>query len=399
MVTDQRPLGGDKHRLAFINTDSMSFNNLMRGHLEYLHSLGIELDLYCGGPKEEQDALIARGIGTVRNVPFRRPPHPFWDLVSLVALTAMLSRRRYDAVIYSTPKALLLGALAGFLTGQKRRIAWFRGRAYENMRGLKRTAYVAFDRLTLACSHQVVFVSSSLRDAYREDGLDPGTKGLVVGFGSSNGVDVERFCPLAPANRSTARAAMGLSDSDFVVLIVGRIAPDKGIAQVLDLARRTTDLAQLRFVFVGGIEDPGLGEHLSAPRDPRIRWYPPTREAEKFYQLADLHLLLSSREGLPNVALEAAATGVPTFAWDVVGVRDAVGDGVTGKLFPFADLDALDREIRSAAQDPAGLRAQFGGARQFVAQRFPQEGVWRRYADIFLGGAGTETMLSTPSAG
>jgi glycosyltransferase involved in cell wall biosynthesis len=394
MVTPQKP------RLAFINTDALSFNNLMRGQLEYLHSLGAELDLYCGGPKTEQDALIARGIGTVRNVPFRRPPHPLWDLISLIALTAMLGRRRYDAVIYSTPKALLLGALAALLTRQKRRIAWFRGRAYENMHGGKRKAFVAFDRLTIACSHQVLFVSPSLREAYRSDGLDPGGKGSVVGFGSSNGVDVERFRPLeSPAARAKARAAVGLSAEDFVILVVGRIAPDKGIAQVLELARRLSDVGGVRFLFVGGIEDARLGDEVVRPKDRRVRWHPPTREAQTFYQLADLNLLLSSREGLPNVALEAAATGVPTFAWDVVGVRDAVADGVTGRLFPFGDLDALETAVRAAAHEPASLRAQFADARQFVAKRFPQDGVWRSYADIFLGRARGRAASVTRQAG
>lgn len=393
-MTPQKP------RIAFINTDALSFNNLMRGQLEYLHSLGVELDLYCGGPKAEQDALVARGIGTVRNVPFRRPPHPFWDLVSLVALTAMLRRRRYDAVVYSTPKALLLGALAAFLTGQRRRIAWFRGRAYENMRGVKRKTYVAFDRLTIACSHQILFVSPSLREAYRNDGLDPGDKGSVVGFGSSNGVDVERFRPLkSPAARAKARAAINLSAEYFVILVVGRIAPDKGISQVFDLARRLSDLGQIRFLFVGGVEDQRLGEQVSGSQDPRIRWHPPTREAEKLYQLADLHLLLSSREGLPNVALEAAATGVPTFAWDVVGVRDAVSDGITGKLFGFGDMDALEAAVRAAARAPATLRAQYVSARPLVAKRFPQDGVWRSYADIFLNGAGERRHVAKPPAG
>ena len=382
MVTKHKP------RLAFINTDALSFNNLMRGQLEYLHSLGVELDLYCGGPRAEQEALIARGIGTVRKLPFRRPPHPFWDLVTLAALTAMLSVRRYDAVVYSTPKALLLGALAAFVTGQKRRIAWFRGRAYENVRGAKRTPFVAFDRLTMACSHQVLFVSPSLREEYRKDGLDPGRKAAVVGFGSSNGVDVERFHPLnSPAARIEARSALGVSAEEFVILVVGRIARDKGIAQLLELAKRTSDVANLRFLLVGGIEDSALGVEVSQSQDPRLDWHPPTRQAEKFYQIADLHLLLSSREGLPNVALEAAATGVPTFAWDVVGVRDAVSEGVTGTLFPFGDLDALESAIRSAAQNPAKVRAQYKDARQFAAERFPQDGVWRSYAEIFLGAA------------
>lgn len=389
MVTKHKP------RLAFINTDGLSFNNLMRGQLEYLHSLGVELDLYCGGPKAEQEALIARGIGTVRNLPFRRPPHPFWDLVTLAALTAILSVRRYDAVVYSTPKALLLGALAAFVTGQRRRIAWFRGRAYENVRGAKRKPFIAFDRLTMACSHKVLFVSPSLREEYRKDGLDPGEKTAVVGFGSSNGVDLKRFQPPAsPAARLKEREALGLSAADFVILVVGRIAPDKGIAQLLELARRTSDLANLRFVLVGGVEHSALGEQVSRSTDFRIRWHRPTREAERFYQAADLHLLLSSREGLPNVALEAAATGLPTFAWDVVGVRDAVSDGVTGTLFPFADLDALESAIRAAAQDPDRFSAQYKDARQFAAERFPQEAVWRGYAEIFLGSA-----LPKPRAG
>jgi glycosyltransferase involved in cell wall biosynthesis len=380
--SDDSPATG--RRLAFVITDAVSMNRLMRGQLEYLANLGTRMDLYCNGSPAELQMLAERQVGRVVRVPFRRPPHPFWDIVSLACLVWRLAGPRYDAVIYSTPKAMLLGSIAAFVTGQRRRIAWVRGRAYENMRGWKRRLYLGFDRLTFAISHKVLFISRSLQAEYRSDGLDKGSEGLVLGSGSSNGVDLERFRPATTEERTAARRSLGLDPKDFVIAVIGRVCPDKGSQEVLELADRLRDLPDMKIVFVGPLEDDDVGSRLRDADGARVLWVGPVGDTERIYWAADLHLFLSHREGLGNVALEAAASDVPTFAFDVVGVRDAVVPDQTGLLFPFGELGAIELAIREAAADRRGFAARFRHARAWVAEHFDQSQVWSRYAEVFL---------------
>jgi glycosyltransferase involved in cell wall biosynthesis len=371
-------------RIAIVTTSALSLNVLMRGQLEFLRSKGADLDFYVGGPDDELLTLRKRKVGRVQKVPFRRKPHPFWDFICLASLTAFFSVRRYDAVIYSTPKAMFLGSLAAFLTRQPRRIAMVRGRGYENFEGRKRQIYIALDRLTFRVSHEVLFISRSLMAAYEADGLNLGSRGRILGFGSSNGVDSERFRPLSEPERSALRSQLGLSSDDFVIVVVGRIRTDKGASEVLNLARRLRDIRKLRILTVGRIEEEALRAEVESADREQVRRFASSSEVEKFFQAADLHLFLSHREGFGNVAIEAAAAGVPTFGFDVVGVRDSVIHGVSGHLFQFADLDAIEAAIRLAVDDPKSLAREYPHAREAVSKRFSQPRVWRRYAEVFL---------------
>ena len=370
-------------RIAILMTSAVSFNQLMRGQLEYLRSRGARLDFYSGGPEKELRKLRARDVGRVLYVPFRREPSPLWDLISLLWLTAQLLFRRYDTVVYSTPKAMFLGSIAAWLTWQRRRIAWVRGRAYENFTGRKRALYVALDRICFRLSNTILLVSPSLVEAYAGDRIDI-QNSFVVGHGSSNGVDTDRFKPLPDGDRRELRSRQGFSPDDFVIVVVGRVREDKGAKEILELSRRLANVGNLRIAMVGTIEEPALAQEIEGHGD-RLRSFPPAPDVERFFQIADLHLFLSHREGFGNVAIEAAAVGVPTFGFDVVGVRNSVVEGATGRLFAFGDLDSLASEIRAAANDRSRFRSGFSNSREVVSERFAQHSMWQGYAGLFLG--------------
>jgi len=76
------------------------------------------------------------------------------------------------------------------------------------------------------------------------------------------------------------------------------------------------------------------------------------------------------RDGLPNVALEAAAIGLPIVATDVGGIGDLVRDGHTGLVARPADPDHLADRLRAALTDPDGAMARALQARADVEARF-----------------------------
>ena len=63
-----------------------------------------------------------------------------------------------------------------------------------------------------------------------------------------------------------------------------------------------------------------------------------------------------SIEGFGLVYLEAGAYRLPSLAYDSGGVRDAVLDGVTGRLIPTGDVPALTQQLRHWIENPAALQ-------------------------------------------
>ncbi|WP_170002393.1 glycosyltransferase [Pseudopontixanthobacter vadosimaris] len=382
-------------RLALIVTDAYAFNVLSRDQLEYFKDLGIEMDLYCQGTAAQLTRLRERDVGRVIHIPFRREPSVAWDLLALMSLISRLIVRRYDAVVFSTPKAMFLGSLASALTGQRRRLSFVRGRAYETKTGFVRKIFLGMDRISFALSTQVIFISNSLRQAFGEDGVRLGAKALVLGHGSSNGVDLARFRELDIAQKTSLRADMHVPEAGFVIVVPGRIVPDKGIGEALDLIDRLGDRSDIHWYFIGWPETDDLMARIRRRADQRVVHLDHTDRLQDWLGLADLAFLPSHREGFGNVVIEAAACGLPVLAFDVVGIQDNVQPGVTGKLVPFGDLDACESFIRQAADDRPGFRAAYVGARSWVAERFENLTVWRNYARAYLGQAFADDLRST----
>ncbi|MDF1799321.1 MAG: glycosyltransferase [Planctomycetota bacterium] len=159
--------------------------------------------------------------------------------------------------------------------------------------------------------------------------------GLALGSGRSalvpNGVDGELFQPVDEGRRTALRAELGWQEGEVIVLVVGHLIPRKD--PLLALSAFRSFLSQLnhknsgappeaRLVFVGEGE---LEARLRATIAEGPQGAPGTfrvdlvgalqpTELAKRYAAADLLLLTSSREGRPNVVLEAFASGLPVVA-------------------------------------------------------------------------------------
>jgi glycosyltransferase involved in cell wall biosynthesis len=178
-----------------------------------------------------------------------------------------------------------------------------------------------------------------------------GLRGLGVPAGRIrevfNGIDVDPVAPSA-ARRST----------EPLFVVIARLVPHKGVDRVLDAWQAVGPTIGGELLIIG--EGP-LRAELEARRVPATRFLGHVSDEMKLETLRCSWALVhgAHHEGWGMVVMEAAAVGVPTLAFAVPGVRDAVLDGATGFL---ADSDAQFREqwLRLAA-DPS-LRDTLGHA-------------------------------------
>lgn len=108
-----------------------------------------------------------------------------------------------------------------------------------------------------------------------------------------------------------------------------------------------------------------------------------TDRLDRLLPHADLMVLPSYTEGLPNVALEASAAGVTVVATAVGGTPEVIEDGLNGSLIPPGDPDQMAEAILNYLRDPL-LRKQVGQAgRQRMEDEFTFAAQARAYMDLF----------------
>ena len=180
-----------------------------------------------------------------------------------------------------------------------------------------------------------------------------------------NGVDPARFSPQAPAG---ARAHLGLRGTP-VVLTVGNLQEHKGQRLVVDaFALLRQAHPQARLVVVGAGPDDALLRQRAATLGLQdaitFAGLVPNAELARWYSAADLLVLASSREGWPNVLLEAMACGTPVVATAVGGIPEVVQGAQVGRLVHQRSPEAFAAamaDLLQAQPDRSGVRAYAEG--------------------------------------
>ncbi len=205
-------------------------------------------------------------------------------------------------------------------------------------------------RWAIGRASALVALSNEIAEAMRANGA-PEDKIHVI----PNGVDCDRF---QPHDRREARRRLELPEDRPIMLSVGYRLERKGFHLLIDaipeIRRRFPDVL---LVIVGGqarwgqdytsvieerIRANGVGDHvrLAGPRPPKeLPWW---------YSAADLFALMTSREGCPNVVMEALASGLPVVATPIGGIPEILADRRLGVVLDNRSAEAAARGVTDA---------------------------------------------------
>jgi len=299
-------------------------------------------------------------------------------LAALCDLSRLLCRVSADALCCHGYKANLLGLLAA---------RWLRIPVIAVSRGWTAETwrvrlYEVLDRRVLGRMDRVVCVSHAQAERVRRARVAP-QKTMVI----HNAVRADRFS--GPRDGNRARLEQLFAEApERIVGAAGRLSPEKGFEVLLDAAAEAVrDDPSVGFVLFGEgplrdalaekIRELGLkGRFVLAGSCP---------ELDRLMPCFDLFALPSFTEGLPNVALEALAAGVPVVATAAGGTPEVVRDGENGYLVPPGNSAALAKRIADALSGE-GLLRKFGSrGRQRVEKCFSFARQAESYVRLFAG--------------
>jgi glycosyltransferase involved in cell wall biosynthesis len=199
-----------------------------------------------------------------------------------------------------------------------------------------------------------------------------------------NGIDLAGFT--VTESRTALRCRWGIPADAFLVISVMRLHREKGADYLPQIIAGVPDAY---FLVVGdGPERPHLEAAIkNVPGRERVILAGWQQAIADYLNAADVFLLPSREESLPQAVLEAMALRLPVIAANVGGVSELVADGVTGCLVEPGDITAYQQAVRTALQNREMLRDQ--GIRGFEkAAQFTEDRMIAAMADLYRTAGG-----------
>ena len=202
----------------------------------------------------------------------------------------------------------------------------------------------------------VIAVSEALRESLDSCGV-PRAAITVL----RNGVDPQMF---GQRDRDSARLELGIAGP--TLLCVGNLVPEKGHALVIEALAR---LPGVHLIAIGSGPQGAILRAAAARAGvaDRVSWLAPVPQESlaNYYVAADVTVLASTREGMPNVLLESLACGTPVVATAVGGSVEIVANDAAGRLVFDRSADAFAAACRALLAAPPDRSETVAYARRF----------------------------------
>lgn len=199
----------------------------------------------------------------------------------------------------------------------------------------------------------VLAVSKDLRNHLLELGVDESKIHVVY-----TGVDYKLFCP---GDRAAARKRLNLPLEQKILLYVGNLIPLKGVRMLLDaLHSLRNEVPEAHAYLIGGGPDRRHLERRASALEisDRVHFVGPIRQENlpDYYRAADMTILPSRSEGIPNVLRESLACGTPFVASRVGGIPE-ISTSPVNHLVTVGDAADWSSSIRRALKESSLARS------------------------------------------
>ncbi len=362
--------------------------NFIRGQAEFLKSKGHEPIIVSPAGKEVEDISKKEECKLIE-VPFCREISILEDFKSIKNIIRILKKEKPSIINAGNPKTGFLFTLIGLFFPKIPVIFTLRGIRSDTLTGIKGKIVTFTEYLSCRLADKVIVISPSLKEHAIKRGILSDSKAVLIGEGSSNGIDIEKFklTDIAKENGKKLREEIGVEEEDILVGFVGRVTKDKGVEELYEafkIASRSN--SKLKLLLVGPIQEAdAIDSNIFSEmeNDDRVFILGKKDDVTAVYAAINMLILYSYREGFGNVVLEASSMKVPVLVSDIPGLRDTVENNKTGLLIPPKNSDELSKGILFYAKDEKLMKEYGEQGRRRVELSFASNIIWEGQLDLY----------------
>ncbi|WP_304343514.1 glycosyltransferase family 4 protein [Chryseobacterium koreense] len=370
-------------KLIRITTVPISLDKLLGDQLRFMNQY-FEVTAISADEKELKRVAEKYGVKHF-HVEMTRKITPLKDLAAIWKLYRFLRKEKPEMIHTHTPKAGLVGLMAGYLAQVPVRMHTVAGLPLLETAGIKRKVLNRVEWFTCRLATKVYPNSFGLKDIIIKEKISGSKKLKVIGNGSSNGININYFddSQISESEKQQLRSKLGISERDFVFVFVGRLVRDKGINELV-AAFKNLNLnlnLNLKLILVGPFEedlDPLLLETVEEiTTNANIFCVGFQQDVRPYFAVSDALVFPSYREGFPNVVLQAGAMDLPSIVTDINGCNEIIEEGKNGMVIPVKDTAALQQAMENMMRDTDLYHSMKVNSRPLIESRYRQEVVWQ----------------------
>lgn len=303
----------------------------------------------------DKKGLDLSAIDQVFEVPFERNPYKPGNLLAYRKLKAVIDAGNYDIIHCHTPMGAVITRLAAGKARKQGAKVFYTAHGFHFYRGASKLnwlLYYTVEKLLAPRTDTLITINREDHDLAVSRHFAAGRIVKVDGVG----VELDRFSPVTPEERAAARAELGFSEDQAVLLYAADLSKRKNQPMLFRaLARLKNTHSNILLLLPG---QPILKEEYERQCaelgiEDMVRCLGYRRDIDKLLAACDCVVSSSRQEGLPLNLIEAAARGRFIIATDVRGNADVVTTSGSGVLVKLNDDAAMAAEIAKICETGA----------------------------------------------
>lgn len=338
----------NKTILFLVNHDATIYN-FRKELVQYL--LEHNFNVFISSPYGKRiDELKSLGCTFIDTPVDRRGTNPAADFKLIIFYRKIISEIRPDIVLTYTVKPNIYGGIACAVTGTPN-IASITGlgTSVDNAGALQRLVFSLY-KTGLKRASYIFFQNEQNYELFAQKRIISDNVKIIPGSGVNL---TEHKLEEYPEDDGTTR-----------FLFIGRIMREKGVAELLDAARKVTrQYPKTTFEFIGWKENEDFDARLrELEQDGTVRYSGYSRDVHSFIKKSHATVLPSYHEGMANVLLESASSGRPVLASRIPGCVETFDEEISGLSFESKNADDLADKLIRFIQLPYEQKKSMGFA-------------------------------------